>query len=124
MQTSFNPDGSSTLLAWSLVDLVVGVANATKEGYELDIETNEYYPQQLGGLFTVTFKPHEELQEFVESTGQEVQPLPVEKQSQDTSSVIKDEVVSTDTTQVSKDTEVIKTTEVVTKTHKEPKTKK
>lgn len=67
MQTNKNLDGSLTLLAWDIATYTKGVADCTKDGYKLDLDSNEYYPQQLGGLFTVTFKPKEQDEELVKS---------------------------------------------------------
>lgn len=38
---------------YNLVDLLQSVVRLTKEGYELDIESNEGYPKQFGTRFVL-----------------------------------------------------------------------
>lgn len=42
-----------TIDAWNLVDLLQEVAQSTKDGFVLDLETNEGYPKQFGTRFVV-----------------------------------------------------------------------
>lgn len=50
-------NGSISITAMSLVEFLPLVVDAIKEGYELDLESNEGYPQQLGTLLVLTMFP-------------------------------------------------------------------
>jgi CRISPR/Cas system-associated exonuclease Cas4 (RecB family) len=54
MSTTKNTDGSISIVAMSLVEFLPEVVKASKEGYELDVESNAGYPQNIGHLITVT----------------------------------------------------------------------
>lgn len=43
---------SKRIEAYSIAEFVQQVQQAIREGYELDLNTNENYPQQFGTLFT------------------------------------------------------------------------
>lgn len=43
--------------AYSIAEFVQQVQQAIREGYELDLNTNENYPQQFGTLFTCGVVP-------------------------------------------------------------------
>lgn len=43
---------SKRIEAYSIAEFVQQVQQAIREGYELDLDTNENYPQQFGTLFT------------------------------------------------------------------------
>lgn len=43
--------------AYSIAEFVQQVQQAIREGYELDLDTNENYPQQFGTLFTCGMVP-------------------------------------------------------------------
>lgn len=49
MQTT---NQSKRIEAYSIAEFVQQVQQAIREGYELDLDTNENYPQQFGTLFT------------------------------------------------------------------------
>jgi hypothetical protein len=58
MSIQINQDGSLSITAMSLVEFLPDVVQAVKDGYILDMEKNEGYPQQVGFLTTVTmYKP-------------------------------------------------------------------
>lgn len=47
-----NPVQSKRIEAYSIAEFVQQVQQANRDGYELDLNTNENYPQQFGTLFT------------------------------------------------------------------------
>lgn len=49
-----NKNESISITSMSLVEFLPLVVDALKEGYELDLESNEGYPQQLGTLLVLT----------------------------------------------------------------------
>lgn len=51
--------------AWNLVDLLQEVAQNTKDGFELDVETNEGYPKQFGTRFVLQM--HKDITEKAEA---------------------------------------------------------
>jgi hypothetical protein len=54
MSTTRNADGTLSIASMSLVDFLPEVLRASKEGYELNVESNAGYPQMIGHLLTVT----------------------------------------------------------------------
>jgi hypothetical protein len=57
MSTTKNADGSISIVAMSLVDFLPEVIRASKDGYELNVDSNLGYPQTIGHLVTVTMFP-------------------------------------------------------------------
>lgn len=54
MPSQLQANGSISITAMSLVEFLPLVVDAIKAGYELDIESNEGTPQQLGTLLVLT----------------------------------------------------------------------
>ena len=51
----FNVDGKDVIkvVGYGLDDFLFGVEEAINEGYKIDKESNEYYPQMIGHVFSV-----------------------------------------------------------------------
>lgn len=57
--------------AYSIAEFVQQVQQAIRDGYELDLDTNDNYPQQFGTLFTCGVVPTQvptQPSNFVDST--------------------------------------------------------
>lgn len=57
MSTTINTDGTLTIAAMSLVEMLPEVERAILNGYRLDVESNIGWPQMIGTLFTVVMFP-------------------------------------------------------------------
>lgn len=61
-QDRSNEITTKQISAYSLIDFCIELQKAYKEGYELDLETNEYVPITIGTLMVCTLVKQEEEQ--------------------------------------------------------------
>lgn len=73
-QDRSNEIATKQISAYSLIDFCIELQKAYKEGYELDLETNEYVPITIGTLMVCTLVKQEEvpLEELKEASQEEV----------------------------------------------------
>lgn len=60
MSVQLNQDGSLTITAYSLVELLPDVVQAYKDGFALDFVNNAGYPCSFGSVTVVTMFPKQE----------------------------------------------------------------
>lgn len=53
------PDGNQRVQAYGLDVLLLEVQELIQRGYELDYNTNEHFPQQIGHIYVVTLVPRQ-----------------------------------------------------------------
>lgn len=116
MSAQINQDGSLTITAYSLVELLPSVVDASKQGYELDFVNNAGYPQSFGTVTVLTmFKKQKEtptepsVKEVVKSVKvegnlkdyfkEEVKPIPLGEVVPPVSTSVQDTAVSTNSEQ-------------------------
>lgn len=57
MTATVQADGTLAIVTMSLVEMLPLVEQAIKDGYKLDVESNQGYPQVLGSLHLLTMFP-------------------------------------------------------------------
>lgn len=57
-------NGNVQIEEYSLADVLKSVEQLVKQGYEVDFEHNETYPQTFGSYYFVVMKPTEQMEQL------------------------------------------------------------